>query len=54
MRNIYEEPKLEIIKFNIEEPIMTIGGKDGIIEGTDPPGGNASEPVVTAPGFEFY
>ena len=43
MRNIYEEPKLEIIKFNIEEPIMTIGRGDGIIDTTtEPPGVSAS------------
>ena len=37
MKNIYEEPKLEVIKFNIKETIMTI-------DGTDPAGaGDASE-----------
>ena len=51
MRNIYEEPKLEVIKFNIEEPIMTIGENDGIIDVTDPQGGNASQTAATAPEF---
>ena len=37
MKNIYEEPKLEVIKFNIKETIMTV-------DGTDPAGsGNASD-----------
>lgn len=40
MKNIYEEPKLEVIKFNIKETIMTI-------DGTDPAGsGNASDDMT--------
>ena len=40
MKNIYEEPKLEVIKFNIKETIMTV-------DGTDPAGsGNASVPMT--------
>ena len=39
MKNIYEEPKLDVIKFNVKEPIM-------MIDSSDPAGvGNASEPM---------
>ncbi len=45
MKNIYEEPKLEVIKFNIKETIMTI-------DGTDPAGsGNASDMPDPLPSF---
>ena len=45
VKNVYEEPKLEVIKFNVKEAIMFAGG--GF------PGQNASEVTGTEfPSFE--
>lgn len=35
MKNIYEEPKLEIIRFNIKERIMTFGDGNDMPEITE-------------------
>lgn len=50
MKSIYEEPKLEIIKFNIEERIMTLDDDDPlgtfpVTPESDLEGGGSEPPI---------